>query len=247
MNYSIPAAPAYTLTMRTDFPYFNASGDIASPTVGLGFSFQNHNKPIDLTTHAVNGITGVIGLKFWAAVSDTTHPFQINVPDIHTDVADLSESPASNNDQWGPTTCTCSENRDSNWKGTPTGANVWCIPTAGVTTSTAVDSAGNALHSCYAFWRYNIQAADTGWHQYAVPFSALVHADITAADNVTAPANPWADNTAPLDLKNALKVQFEPYDPQNGEPAGAGEICVNNVDFMMTGDTTPAGEVNQGG
>jgi hypothetical protein len=235
-DYHVPIAPTWTLGGLADFPYKNTAGDMAAPVVGVGFNFKDKNVPFDLTAKTISGTTGVAGIKFWAAASDTTKPFAVKFPDTaHT-------APESA-DQF-TTTCTCSGNRNSNYAADEAGTNIFCEPVGAVEKSYKTGENNANLKTCYGPWRYNIQPSDTEWHQYVVKTADLVGGDIIAADNTTAPPSLWVDRTVAFKPKEALQVLFEMYQPKpdiTGDVAGNGSFCVADVEFVMEGDTSTSG------
>jgi hypothetical protein len=214
----IPEAPLNS-ALPAEWPYKDSSGDEASPMAGVGFSWNNKNRPFDLSAYIVNGVTGVVGLAFWAAASDTTHPFSVMFPDVHTDVGVIALG-----DMFS-TSCTC------------TSTAGFCTPASSNTITGAVTVSTTTLKSCFAFWRYNFAPVDTNWHQYVVLFKDLAPGDESSAPPTPA-TFPWADDSVAFDTHNALKVQFDMWRPPSGSIPVESDFCVTNVDFVVTGDTT---------
>jgi hypothetical protein len=208
----------------------DSAGDPAYPTAGLGFSWQDKNAPFDLTKYSAGGQTGVIGIKFWAAAADATHPFAVQFPDQETDVAVVKEG-----DKF-TTECTCKQ----------TG----CTPPTSSTIIGTVTPSTTSLNTCFAFYRMNFLPTDTNWHEYTVLFKDLAPGDEITAPSAPGPttfAYPWADTSVPFDLTQALKVQFGMYQPAAGATPVENDFCVTDVDLVMSNSTCPSGVDNCGG
>ena len=189
------------------------------PSAGIGFGYQHFNKPYDAT----QGDKKYIGLVFDMKATTNMDTVWVSMPMVGTDLPD--PSPGITDDFPGPKPKNPNGCEYYTLTNTPGTGGMSCFTNyrKGIKSATSIHGPGN---------QYNTLAAVNTWQHYCVLFSEVAPPDwANAASLAKIPA---------FDPTQALKVQWDFFQPAAGGTAAAYGIAIDNVKLITAAEAQTA-------